>query len=158
MSLQKSVLPCAFPAVGINATVQTYADEMLDEPNTCAYLFHGMGGIGKSTLAKQLFADLEEKSAGRFGKRVYSVIVQRQFVSNDNIPQMVEQAQQNLLELVSNKNTSANSSLAERRSCLETAFAKLGGPVLLIVDNVPESGGGIQGMLPHNLLSCLPAR
>jgi hypothetical protein len=146
-----------FLAVGINTTVQRYAAEIIGRPDTCAYLFHGMGGIGKSTLAKQLFADLKEKSSGRFGERVYSVVVQRHFVCNNNVSQMVDQAQHDLLASVL-LGRSASSSIAERRTLLKTAFARLGGPVLLIVDNIPESHGGIRAMLPHNLLSCLPAR
>jgi hypothetical protein len=70
--------------------------------------------------------------------------------------QALKRAQQTLLEDITGTSLQ-HSSVAAGADELARAFSSLGakGPLLLLVDNVPEGGGGISGMLP-DLQASLP--
>jgi hypothetical protein len=70
--------------------------------------------------------------------------------------QALKRAQQTLLEDITGTSLQL-SSVAAGADELGSAFSSLGtkGPVLLLVDNVPEGGGGIGKMLP-DLQASLP--
>lgn len=154
-------LLCHFcSTVGLDQTVKDYTDELQRKASTAtggvAIPFHGMGGIGKSTLAIQLFNRLA--ASGHFSGGKYSTEIKRHFRNDGggNLP--VEQAQQKLLGQVLGSQPPANNTLEEGCTLLGQALQRKQGPVLLKVDNVPEGGRGIFGMLLDNLLDILPKR
>lgn len=117
-------------------------------------LLHGMGGAGKTTLASMLTSHLEQ--SGAFPGGVYKASVQSevQYMADTNT---LLAAQRTLLEQVTGNNEKKCGALDVGAQILAEALkAKMGqGPVLLVVDNVPEGSGGIQGLLPQNLEACM---
>ncbi|WIA28314.1 hypothetical protein OEZ86_010865 [Tetradesmus obliquus] len=117
-------------------------------------LLHGMGGAGKTTLASMLTSHLEQ--SGAFPGGVYKASVQSevQYMADTNT---LLAAQRTLLEQVTGNNEKKCGALDVGAQILAEALkAKMEqGPVLLVVDNVPEGSGGIQGLLPQNLEACM---
>jgi nucleoside-triphosphatase THEP1 len=128
--------------------------QLLPGAGVCGLLLHGMGGAGKSTLATMLARHLQQ--CGSFGGGVYKVAVQSE-VKYTADTHTLQTAQHKLLALLSCKNELKPDTLDEGAQMLAEALkAKMEkGPVLLVVDNVPEGQGGILGLLPRNLESCL---
>jgi hypothetical protein len=123
-------------------------------------LLHGMGGVGKTTLATLLAFQLE--STGAFPGGVYIVPIHdtTQYAADAST---LLTAQNRLLRALTKQNEVMPPSLAVGAKQLGDELCKLKGgnsvapkPVLLVVDNVPEGGSGIGGLLPPNLHDCLP--
>ena len=130
---------------------------MLKNASTTALLLYGIGGAGKSTLAERLYFSLLQ--GGRFSGGSFRVTVQRQFLIGADIAGLARQAQQELLASVLGRpldNAISSLSMDAGREQLALAFSLPTAPVLLMVDNVPESLPGIRGMLPHDLCNILP--
>lgn len=122
-------------------------------------LLHGMGGVGKSTLATLLANQIE--SAGAFPGGVYMVSVQTetQYLADINT---LLCAQQRLLSAITKQKESMPATLDVGAQHMEYELQRLMAdhgavprPVLLIIDNVPEGGSGIGELLPANLEDCL---
>jgi hypothetical protein len=142
-------------AVGLEAAVDQYAAAALGSTTTSAYLFYGMGGIGKTTLVTELFQRLA--TSGLFSGGTFAATINRVFVDDTRCASVVQSAQLELLRAVLGGKEPANCTLVMGCSYLAKALACKQGPVLLEVDNVPEAGRGIWGMLPQDLLTILPA-
>lgn len=163
-------LLCHFcSTVGLDQTVKDYTDELRRKASTAtggvAILFHGMGGIGPSSCSTNLHWPSSCSTGWQHlvtsqAASTYCIQHQNQALfRNDgggNLP--VEQAQQKLLGQVLGSQPPANNTLEEGCTLLGQALQRKQGPVLLKVDNVPEGGRGILGMLPDNLLDILPKR
>lgn len=89
----------ATAAVGLEAAAGHYTTYLLDKASAAAggvaILFHGMGGIGKTTLALELFSKLS--ATGCFTGREYKVSINRQFVKGADYDALVQMAQRELL-------------------------------------------------------------
>eukprot|EP00775_Hariotina_reticulata_P004639 gene4639-4892_t len=147
-------------AKGIDAIVASLAAQLKAPcgPSTGVkgLLLHGMGGIGKSTLAHQLAVALQDQQLYQGG--VLKVVLQPQLSpSNPQFPradEFLRQAQRDLLQQLTDRKQAVPRSLDEGAGQLREAFAG-SDSVLLLVDNVPEDSSGIRGMLP-SLDKCLP--
>jgi hypothetical protein len=115
-----------------------------------------MGGIGKTTLVTELFQRLA--TSGRFSGGTFAVTINRVFVDETRSTSLVQTAQLELLRSVLGGQAPANCTLVMGCSHLADALERKQGPVLMEVDNVPEAGRGIWGMLPQDLLTILPDR
>jgi septin family protein len=148
--------------VGLEAAASHYADQLLSKAagveGGVAILFYGMGGIGKTTLALELFSKLSR--IGEFSGRQYKVSIERKFGDITDYDALVREAQQELVRQVYNhRGVPANiHNMQECCGHLREALEQKQGPVLLSIDNVPEVGSGIDGMLPEVLLDILPKR
>lgn len=119
-------------------------------------LLHGMGGVGKTTLASMLTRHLQQ--SGTFAGGVYKVTVQSEVkYMADTITLLA--AQHKLLERITGRNEVRPDSLDEGSQMLAEALREkmVKGPLLLVVDNVPEGYGGILGLLPRKIEACLAA-
>eukprot|EP00775_Hariotina_reticulata_P011224 gene11224-11373_t len=138
---------------GIDATVAQLADQLKASASTTkvkGLLLHGMGGIGKSTLAHQLAVALQDQQLYQGG--VLRVVLQPQLSpGNPQLPRsddFLRQAQRDLLQQLTEKEQQLPLSLDEGAGHLRDAFMACSGCVLLLVDNVPEDDSGINDMLP----------
>jgi signal recognition particle GTPase len=111
-------------------------------------LLHGMGGAGKITLATMLAEHLEQ--SGVFAGGVYrvSVTADVQYAADNDT---LLTAQHMSLKRVTGQNDDKPHSLDEGAQALAKALheQKAKGPVLLVIDNVPEGSSGVLGLLPH---------
>jgi thymidylate kinase len=112
-------------------------------------LLHGVGGAGKTTLARMLAEHLEE--SGVFASGVYRVSVTREHAEFAVDRKTLLTAQHTLLKRVTGSTEDEPYSLDEGAVTLaqELNKKKEKGPVLLVIDNVPEGSSGILGLLPH---------
>lgn len=133
--------------------------ELLSGAGVRGLLLHGMGGVGKSTLATLLAHHLEK--AGAFPGGVYMVSVQTraQYAAHEDTLLAV---QLELLGAISQNNERKPSSLDVGAQLLEDELCRISknendAPrrVLLVIDNVPEGGSGIGELLPQDLQGCL---
>jgi hypothetical protein len=119
-------------------------------PGVKGLLLHGMGGIGKSTLAHQVAVALQDQQLYQGG--VLKVVLQPQLApGNPQLPrsdEFLRQAQRDLLQQLKEKEQQVPQTLDEGAGQLRDAFKTCCGCVLLFVDQVPEDGRGIRGMLP----------
>jgi Holliday junction resolvasome RuvABC ATP-dependent DNA helicase subunit len=110
-------------------------------------LLHGMGGVGKTTLASVLAEHMEQ--SGVFAGGVYRVSVTADVQYAVDKGKLLG-AQHRLLELVTHETERRPYSLDEGAQALAQALTKQKAkvPVLLVIDNVPEGSSGILGLLP----------
>lgn len=148
--------------MGLEAAASHYADQLLSKAagveGGVAILFYGMGSIGKTTLALELFSKLSR--TGQFSGGQYKVSIQRKFELTTDYDALVLTAQQELVRQVYNhRGVPANiHNMQECCGLLRKALKQKQAPVLLSIDNVPEVESGIDGMLPEDLLGILPKR
>lgn len=136
--------------------------ELLSGGGVRGLLLHGMGGVGKSTLATMLTHHLE--STGAFPGGVYMVSVQNRTQYTADADTLLE-VQKKLLGGMSKQPELTPASLQVGAQLLaaelcrikngQSAVPNRTGPVLLVIDNVPEGGNGIGELLPSNLQDCL---
>jgi ATPase subunit of ABC transporter with duplicated ATPase domains len=143
-------------AEGRDELVNELHMQLLPGAGVRGLLLHGMGGAGKTTLATMLAEHMEQ--SGVFAGGVYRVSVTADVhyaVDKDTLLT----AQHRLLELVTRGFERRPHSLDEGAKALAQALnsQKAAGPVLLVIDNVPEGSSGILGLLPHKqaLEECL---
>ena len=146
----------ATTAVGRDSLLKKLVAVLL-EVSTWGVLLHGMGGIGKSTVAHQLCSHF--KASSQFPGGVYSVTVlsdeqqrstRRGLGGATPSSALLLRAQKELLQRVIGRDEPlAFDRLPEGKHRLEQEFKKKAGAVLVLVDNVPEEGG-IRDLLPSD--------
>lgn len=147
--------------MGLDSAVDKYAQQLrskaLSVDGGVAMLLYGIGGVGKTALAVQLFHKLA--ATGDFTGRIYACKVGTGLFASDSVAEaaaLVKEAQFELLCQVLDAQPQRNYSLQECQELLSDRLHSRTGPVLLMVDNIPAVGSGIKGMLPDNLLDILP--
>jgi len=152
---RKLLLLLVVPAEGIADAVPEL--EQLLNPaagGVKGLLLHGMGGIGKSTLAHQVAVALQDKQL--FPGGVFKVEVQPDMQERAT-EGLLKNAQCKLLQQLTDKQQQQMYSLEDGAAKLREALkelSKAGKAVLVLVDNVPEDSRGIRGLLPEVLVGC----
>jgi ABC-type transport system involved in cytochrome bd biosynthesis fused ATPase/permease subunit len=141
-------------AEGRDELVKELHMQLLPGAGVQGLLLHGMGGAGKSTLATMLSRHLQQ--SGVFAGGVFRVTVLQDIQYRADSSTLLA-AQQRLLSDITAKSELLPASLDEGAQQLADALSQnMGdGPVLLVIDNVPEGHGGILGLLPRKLDKCL---
>jgi nucleoside-triphosphatase THEP1 len=130
--------------------------QLLSGGGVLGVLLHGMGGVGKSTLATLLAHHLE--SAGAFPGGIFMVPVQNNAQYEADTDTLLG-VQHRLLSAVMGRKAYKPTSLEVGAKLLEHELQQLmrigAGPVVLVIDNVPEGDSGIGELLPADLKDCL---
>jgi hypothetical protein len=116
-------------------------------------LLHGIGGAGKSTLAHQLAVQLQDQQL--FPGGVYKVTVQPEVLDKADV-QTLMKAQESVLQQLTGRAPPHIGSLLDGASAIRRALKGCSGGLLLVIDNVPEDEGGIDGLLPYPVADCMP--
>jgi len=132
--------------VGIDAVTEQVKRKLLgDRTGVCGLLLHGMGGVGKSTLAERVSTELKSSFPGG----VFWVRIDRS-ASLDDVPGKLMKAQQGLLQRLEKQAVEQPETVDDGQRRLRAALQqKQQRPLLLVIDNVPEFSGGLQRMLPE---------
>jgi hypothetical protein len=150
---------CHRLAEGREEDVRKLWPQLLSGGGVRGLLLHGRGGVGKSALAILLANHLD--STGAFPGGVYVVSLQftTQYIADTDA---LLYAQQQLLCTITQQQVPKPRSLDVGAAMLEKSlrgiqlYGAAPRPVLLVIDNVPEGGSGVMGLLPSNLQDCLP--
>lgn len=142
------------PAEGRDELVAELRAHLLPGPGTSGLLLHGMGGVGKTTVAALLANHLQKAGVFPGGVHMVSIQLEVQYQADDAT---LVKAQQELLQSITKEGTKRSIPSLDIGAQLvydELSGIQHEGPVLLVIDNVPEEGG-ILGMFAGQLDDCL---
>jgi hypothetical protein len=151
------------PAVGMEQELADLLQLVLQNPGSgvTGVLVHGMGGVGKSTLAHQIchhFQQLLDKQLSAkqqpllFAGGVYKVTIPAEVDPNTSRSALILAAQEDLLyQLTLKQQHLPRFDMPHARAQLLKGPLQNKGPVLLLIDNVPEDSEGLGKMLPEDL-------
>ena len=121
-----------------------------DRKGVRGLLLHGMGGVGKSTLAERVSTELKSSFPGG----VFWVTIARPASHSELAGKLID-AQQVLLQQLNDQALHPPESVSYGQRQLEVALKQKQQALLLVIDNVPEFDGSVRQMLPDDLGSIL---